>query len=86
MKGIVKISDLPTELSVEELMQVKGGDAPVINCSAEGSGVCTVKGTGMCYGEGSGFSCNVEGSGVIFTPDPGSSQPVCDLDSGPYYT
>jgi hypothetical protein len=77
MKSVVQISDLPNVLSVDELMEVKGGlvDNNKI-CSLIGSAVkCTVAGSGMC---------TVAGSGIIIqqpapnpTPTPG---PVTDTN------
>jgi len=85
MSEIIKISDLPTELSVEELMQVKGGDGPTINCSTQGSGVCSVKDTGICSGEGAGFSCTTDGSGIILEPVPTPEPISCNSNYGPLY-
>lgn len=77
MKSVVQISDLPNVLSVDELMEVKGGlvDNNKI-CSLIGAAVkCTVAGSGMC---------TVAGSGVIIqqpapnpTPTPG---PITDTN------
>lgn len=77
MKSVVQISDLPNVLSVDELMEVKGGlvDNNKI-CFLIGAAVkCTVAGSGMC---------TVAGSGVIIqqpapnpTPTPG---PVTDTN------
>jgi len=57
MKQIIKISDLPNLMDVEELMEVKGGfvDNNKI-CSLIGSAVkCTVQGSGLCTVAGSGI-------------------------------
>lgn len=71
MKPIVQISDLPNVLSIDELLEVKGGlvdNAKIcaifglaFKCTAEGSGVCTTQGSGIC---------TTQGSGVIVQPDP----------------
>lgn len=71
MKPIVKISDLPNVLSVEELMEVKGGllDNNRI-CAVIGNGVkCVNPGSGFCPVEGSGIICKDAGAGLII-PNP----------------
>lgn len=74
MKSIVSIAELPNVLSVDELMEVKGGLVDNIQlCSLVGSAVkCTVAGSGVC---------TVAGSGIIVkqpepNPNPG---PVKDI-------
>lgn len=57
MKSIVNISDLPNELSIDELLEVKGGLVDnnklcsifnsAVKCTVAGSGLCTVAGSGI---------------------------------------
>lgn len=70
MKTIVQISDLPDVMSVDELMDVKGGiSGNGVLCGLFSSAVtCTVYGSGFCSVVGSGV-CTVVGSGVK-QPDP----------------
>lgn len=73
MKPIVKISDLPNVLSIDELMEVKGGllDNNKV-CLLLGIGVkCVNPGSGVCTVEGAGIICSGSGSGVVLpNPDP----------------
>ena len=76
MKPIVQISDLPGALSVDELMEVRGGLAETnaicglfgsaVTCSAAGSGFCSVVGSGIC---------TVIGSGITKDPEPFDPKP-----------
>lgn len=77
MKGIIEVSDLPTFLSVEELLEIKGGDGPVIHCNVKGSGVCMVEGSGICSAQGDGFVCSAKDSGII-EPVPDDPIPYPD--------
>ena len=75
MKSVVQISDLPDVMSVDELMDVKGGIAgngalcgffsSAVSCNVYGSGFCSVVGSGICTAVGSG----------IKTPDPVDPNP-----------
>lgn len=77
MTQIIKIKDLPNVLSVDELLEVKGGllDNNLL-CSVFGTGVkCTVEGSGVCTVEGSGI--------IIKDPDKPDPNPNPLPDPGP---
>jgi hypothetical protein len=67
-QSIIKISDLPNFMDVEEVMEVKGGAVSgntgvcvlgsAYKCNSDGAGV-------ICNTTGSGVVCNVEGSGLV---------------------
>lgn len=83
MKPIVKISDLPNVLSIDELMEVKGGLLDNIKiCALIGDGVkCNKSGSGICTVAGSGL-CPVAGSGLI-DPNPNPNpDPNPDTENG----
>lgn len=75
MKSVVQISDLPDVMSVDELMDVKGGISgngalcgffsSAVSCNVYGSGFCSVVGSGIYTAVGSG----------IKTPDPVDPNP-----------
>lgn len=69
MKPIVSISEIPTVLSIEELMEVKGGDNNVDICSVTSSAFkCTKEGSGICLVANSGVVCQAPSSGFVITP------------------
>lgn len=76
MKSVVQISDLPDVISVDELMDVKGGIADTnFFCSSFMNAVtCNVAGSGMCTAVGSGI-CTVKDSGFIKDPEPVDPNP-----------
>jgi hypothetical protein len=65
MRNIVKISDLPSFMNAEELLEVKGG--------ASGDNVtCVLTSAVKCNAAGSGVAvCKVANSGVIIYPSKG---------------
>ena len=82
MKSVVQISDLPDVMSVDELMDVKGGISnnggfcglfsSAVTCTVYGSGFCSVVGSGVCTVVGSGIK---EPEPVDPTPDPIPADP-----------
>jgi hypothetical protein len=60
-QSIIKISDLPNFMDVEEVMEVKGGAV------SDNTEVCLIGSAVKCSATGSGLLCNVQGSGIVCT-------------------
>lgn len=61
MRNIVKISDLPSFMNAEELLEVKGGASGDVTCYLTSAIKCEVAGSGVAV-------CKVANSGIIMYP------------------
>lgn len=83
MNNQLSLSEIPCDLSVDELLEVKGGLGDnnkicslfgcAVRCTVAGSGICTVAGSGIIITTPTGPDTDTGGGNQDPTPDPGDN-------------